>query len=67
MKKRIIEYNGDLEELLSLGDKYGNLDDDKIYNWLLNSKNLEFNSEVRATIIKYIRKRKLDKINKSDS
>lgn len=64
-KKLKIVYTGDIEELFSLSDEYGNLDDDTIYDWLMRSKNLKFNSEVRSVIIRDIRKRKLDKINKT--
>lgn len=60
-----IIYNGDIESLYSLMNEKGEVDDDKLFDWLLKSKDLEFDDpEILNTIKKKIRKRKIDKINK---
>ena len=65
MEKNTIVYTSDnIDELYKLTDSNGKIDTDKICDWLLNSNDLEYDSEVRANIIKTVRERKLKKINK---
>ena len=59
-----IIYNGDLNELRSLYTEKLELDDDKLFDWLANSTSLEYDEEVKKHIVKLIRKRKLNKLNK---
>lgn len=62
-KKGAIIFNGDVDinELLALR-KDGKFDLDKLFDWLANNKNLEFEGYAKSEVTKKIRKRKLDKL-----
>lgn len=65
-----IYYDGGLDELLSLRKKDGSckMDEEKVYEWLLSSKHISFSDEsVKSDVVRKIRKRKLNKINKNDT
>lgn len=62
--KKKISFDGDINELLSLRTN-GKFDEDKVYDWILNCKNISFDSEyTKSDIIRKIRKRKIDRLNK---
>lgn len=58
-----IIYTGDLDELLNLANENGELDDDKLLDWLSSSKNISCDSQVRTKINKVVIKNKINKIN----
>ena len=67
-KKGTIYFDGELEELFSLcEDGTSKIDTDKVYDWILKSKHITFSSEqVKKDVNKKARKRKIDKLNKSN-
>lgn len=58
-----IVYTGDLDELFNLANENGELDNDKLYDWLSKSKNIICDSEARAKINQVVRKNKINRIN----
>lgn len=74
MKKEIkhnkgnIYFDGELEELFSLcKDGTSKIDSDKVYDWILKSKNISFsNEQVKNEVKKKARKRKIDKLNNKE-
>lgn len=42
-----ITYTGDLTDLVTLLDENGKVDENKLLDWLENSKNLEYGNKVR--------------------
>lgn len=54
--KQII-YTGGLDELYDLVDEKGELDDNKLLDWLLKSKNISCDSDVKEKIKKIVRKK----------
>lgn len=65
-KSKQIIYTGGLEELLNLANKDGELDNDKLYDWLSKSKQIICEPEVRLKINQIVRKNKINKINYND-
>ena len=67
-KKGTIYFDGELEELFSLcEDGTSKIDTDKVYDWILKSKHITFsNEQVKTDVKKKARKRKIDKLNKSN-
>lgn len=61
-KKGTISFSGDLSELTVLYEN-GELNIEKCYDFILNSKNVKCDILVRKSIRKSIRKRKMEKIN----
>jgi len=59
--KNNIVYTGTIEELKGLYID-GKMDTDKLLNWLSTSDSLEYDDDVKKTILKRIRKRKIDKL-----
>jgi hypothetical protein len=59
-----IIYNGGLEELKSLYDSDGKINEDKLLDWLVSSKNIEYDENVSRELKKKLRKAKINKLNK---
>jgi hypothetical protein len=58
-----------LDDLVSklkerLMNKDGNIDDDKLLEWLIESGDLDMDDDVKIKLKSIVRKRKIDKINK---
>ena len=62
--KGTITYAGGLDELYSLLDDNGNVDQDKLIDWLSSSDNLSYNNQASSTIKKISRKRKIKRLNR---
>lgn len=56
----------DLDELKSLYDKDGKLNDDKLLQWLSTSNHIECDESISKEIRQQLRKRKIDKLNNND-
>lgn len=63
--KEII-YTGDLYELYSLVNEKEDLDNNKLLEWLLKSKNISCDPYVKEKIKKIVRKNKINHINNND-
>lgn len=61
-----IIYTGEFDELKSLYNKDGKIDEDKLLEWLSTSKHIECEEKVSIEIRKRLRKRKIDKLNNND-
>ena len=63
-KNKTIVYNGNYDDLYKLQAIYGEVDSNKLLDWLTKSKNIFLDDDTRKTLNKQIRKNKIDKINK---
>jgi len=59
-----IIYTGGLNELYSLLDDNGQVDKNKLIDWLSSSKNLSYDETISSKIKKITRKRKIKRLNK---
>lgn len=59
-----IIYNGGLEELKSLYGSDGKINEDRLLEWLVSSKNIEYDENVSRELKKKLRKAKINKLNK---
>ena len=66
-EKTSIIYDGGLDELKGLIDTDGEVNNDKLLDFLLSSDNITHTPETLRTVQNEARKRKLDKIDKNEN